>query len=207
MVKEAQKAPDAPSLVTLVAVSKGHEVDKVREAILCGQLVFGENRVQEGVTKYSFLRREFPRLQLHLIGPLQTNKVKLAVEHFDVIQTLDRPKLAEELCREMKRQQRFLPCFIQVNTGREPQKAGVDPDELVEFHELCVATYGLDVMGLMCIPPVTDDPSLHFRSLAAWRERLNVPHLSMGMSTDFMIAVECGATHVRVGTAIFGARS
>jgi pyridoxal phosphate enzyme (YggS family) len=203
-IAEAQSKHETRVPVTLIAVSKGRPVEAIVAAIQCGQTVFGENRVKEGAEKFAFLRSLYPQLQLHLIGQLQSNKVKMAVANFDVIQTLDRPKLAEELGQEMTRQSRFLPCYIEVNIGMEPQKAGVSPEVLEDFYGYCTSACGLNVTGLMSIPPREDDPAKHFLSLAALRERLNLPHLSMGMSSDFPKAVALGATHVRVGTAIFG---
>ena len=192
--------------VTLVAVSKTQPADSVRAALKAGQRVFGENRVQEAVAKFPGLRAEYPDLKLHLIGPLQTNKVKDAVAHCDVIETVDRPRLAEALAREMERRARRLPCFIEVNTGEEPQKAGVLPAAADEFIGDCRDRLGLPVIGLMCIPPEHDEPALHFALLREIARRNGLDQLSMGMSADFETAVRFGATHVRVGTAIFGAR-
>ncbi len=192
--------------VTLVAVSKTHPLDSVRAALQAGQRVFGENRVQEALGKFPALRDEFPDLALHLIGPLQTNKVRDAVRHCDVIETVDRPHLAEALAREFERQQRRLDCFIEVNTGEEPQKAGVFPEAADEFIRDCRDRLGLPVVGLMCIPPEDEEPSLHFALLREMARRNGLDKLSMGMSADFETAIRFGATHVRVGTAIFGAR-
>ena len=201
--KAAGRAQDA---VTLVAVSKFHPTESVRAALQAGQRIFGENRVQEALGKYPVLRREFPDLKLHLIGPLQTNKVKDAVTHFDVIETVDRPRLAEALAREFDRAGRRLPCFIEVNTGEESQKAGVLPEAADAFIKDCRDRLGLPIEGLMCIPPEHEAPSLHFSLLREIARRNGLPILSMGMSADFETAIRFGATHVRVGTAIFGAR-
>lgn len=192
--------------VTLVAVSKTFDADHIRPVLEAGHRVFGENRVQEAAEKWPGLRDDFPDLTLHLIGPLQTNKVKQALDLFDVIETVDRPKLARALAREMEKQGKRLPCFIQVNTGEEPQKAGVLPGEADAFIKECVKEIGLSVVGLMCIPPVEAEPSLHFALLRKIAERNGLERLSMGMSGDYDVAVRFGATHVRVGSGIFGAR-
>ena len=202
----ARAAARAADAVTLVAVSKTHPADSVRAALQAGQRVFGENRVQEAIAKFPGLRRDFPDLTLHLIGPLQTNKVKDAVAHCDVIETVDRPRLAEALAREMERSGRYLPCFIEVNTGEEPQKAGVLPTDADAFIADCRDRLGLAVNGLMCIPPENEEPALHFALLREIARRNGLDQLSMGMSADFETAIRFGATHVRVGTAIFGAR-
>jgi pyridoxal phosphate enzyme (YggS family) len=199
----AGRAADA---VTLVAVSKTHPADAVRAALAAGQRAFGENRVQEALAKFPGLRRDFPDLRLHLIGPLQTNKVRDAVAHCDVIETVDRPRLAEALAREMERSGRHLPCFIEVNTGEEPQKAGVLPEAADAFIADCRDRLGLPIAGLMCIPPEGEEPALHFALLREIARRNRLDQLSMGMSADFETAIRFGATHVRVGTAIFGAR-
>ena len=202
----ASAAGRASDAVTLVAVSKTHPADAVRAALAAGQRVFGENRVQEALAKFPDLRRDFPDLRLHLIGPLQTNKVKDAVAHCDVIETVDRPRLAEALAREMERSGRHLPCFIEVNTGEEPQKAGVFPEKADAFIADCRDRLGLAIVGLMCIPPEGEEPALHFALLREIARRNRLDQLSMGMSADFETAIRFGATHVRVGTAIFGAR-
>lgn len=195
-----------PRDVRLVCVSKTHDASAIRPALAAGQRVFGENRVQEAEEKWPRLKEETPGITLHLIGPLQTNKVRLAVALFDVIETLDRPKLARALSRQMKASGRNLPCYIQVNTGEEPQKAGVLPDDLDAFVVLCRDELGLDIAGLMCIPPVDEEPSLHFALLREMAHRHGLSALSMGMSGDFETAIAFGATSVRVGSAIFGAR-
>ena len=192
--------------VTLVAVSKTQPQSAVRDALAAGQRVFGENRVQEALDKFPGLRSEFPDLVLHLIGPLQTNKVREAVAHFDVIETVDRPRLAEALAREMERTGRRLPCLVEVNTGEEAQKAGVFPEAADDFIADCRDRLGLRIEGLMCIPPHDEEPSPHFALLREIARRHELPVLSMGMSADFETAIRFGATHVRVGTAVFGAR-
>lgn len=202
----AATAKRDPAGVTLVAVAKTFPAEAVAEALAAGQRHFGENRVQEGMAKYQSLRETHPDLVLHLIGPLQTNKVKQAVAHFDVIHTLDRDSLAKELAREFEKSGRRLPCFVQVNTGEEPQKAGCTPQEADAFIAACRAL-GLPVVGLMCIPPAEEEPSPHFALLNKIAKRNGLGQLSMGMSGDFETAVMLGATHVRVGSAIFGGRS
>lgn len=192
--------------VTLVAVSKTHPVEAVEEAVAAGQRVFGENRVQEAKAKFPALKERVPDLELHLIGPLQTNKVKDAVALFDVIQTLDRPKLAEALAAEIAKAGRRPRLLIEVNTGEEPQKAGIPPREVEGFLAACRDRWALPVSGLMCIPPVDEEPAMHFALLSDMARRLALPEVSMGMSGDYETAVRFGATHVRVGTAIFGAR-
>ena len=192
--------------VTLVAVSKTKPAAAVRAALAAGQRVFGENRVQEAIDKYPALRREFPDLALHLIGPLQTNKVKDAVAHFDMIETVDRPRLAEALAREMARSGRHPACLVEVNTGEEPQKAGVFPAAADDFIRDCRERLGLPIEGLMCVPPHDEEPAPHFALLREIARRHGLALLSMGMSADFETAIRFGATHVRVGTAIFGAR-
>lgn len=206
VTQAAEAAGREARAVTLVAVSKTHGVDDIRPALAAGQRVFGENRVQEALAKWPPLREACPGVELHLIGPLQTNKVREAVALFDVIETVDRPKLARALADEMARAGRRPRCLVQVNTGREGQKAGVDPDHADVLIRLCRDEYGLDVAGVMAIPPADADPTPHFRLLAdiAARNRLGV--VSMGMSGDFETAIALGATHVRVGSAIFGAR-
>lgn len=193
--------------VTLIAVSKTHGVEAVRAAIAANQRHFGENRVQEAEEKFPILKAAHPDVVLHLIGPLQTNKAKEAVSLFDVIHTLDRPKLAEKLKDEMAKQNRHLPCFVQVNTGREPQKAGIAIEDLGAFVALCRDQYKLPVVGLMCIPPVADEPSPHFAFLRKLAQEQRLSQLSMGMSSDAELAVRLGATHVRVGSSIFGQRN
>jgi pyridoxal phosphate enzyme (YggS family) len=196
-----------PAGVTLVAVSKTHSIEIIRPALLAGQRVFGENRVQEAKTKFPLLKQEFPDLRLHLIGPLQSNKVREALALFDVIETIDRPKLARTVAEEIQRRGQQPPrLLIQVNIGREEQKAGVDPDQADTLIEVCRNEFGLDVAGLMCIPPADHDPAPHFRLLATIAARNGLGVVSMGMSGDYEVAVALGATHVRVGSAIFGHR-
>jgi pyridoxal phosphate enzyme (YggS family) len=202
----ARDAARAPESVTLVAVSKTQPAEAVRDALKVGQRVFGENRVQEVLAKFPGLRQEFPDIELHLIGPLQTNKVRDAVAHCDVIETVDRPRLAEALAREMERSGRRPACLIEVNTGEEPQKAGVLPADADAFIAECRDHFGLPIIGLMCIPPEHEEPALHFALLREIARRNGLSVLSMGMSADFETAIRFGATHVRVGTAIFGAR-
>ena len=192
--------------VTLVAVSKTITADAIRPALVAGQRVFGENRIQESEAKWPDLKRAFPDTTLHLIGPLQTNKVKHALGLFDVIETLDRPKLARFLAREMDATGLRPGCFIQVNTGAEPQKAGILPEQADAFIASCRDEFQLPVQGLMCIPPADEEPSLHFALLADMAARNGLSKLSMGMSGDFETAIQFGATHVRVGTGVFGAR-
>jgi hypothetical protein len=206
-IAEAAKAAGRlPGEVTLVAVSKTHGPERVRELLEAGQRIFGENRVQEAQEKFPALKAEYPDLELHLIGPLQTNKARDAVALFDVIQSVDRERLAATLAKEMERSGRRPACFIQVNTGEEPQKAGILPAELDAFVAACRDVHKLPVVGLMCIPPVDEEPALHFALLAKMAKRNGLARLSMGMSADYETAVRTGATHVRVGSALFGAR-
>ena len=202
----AREAGRDPREVTLVAVGKSHDAARIRPALEAGHRVFGENRVQETADKWPELRAGFPDTTLHLIGPLQTNKVRQAIGLFDVIETVDRPKLAREVAKEMEKAGRRPDCFVQVNTGAEPQKAGVLPEEADAFIEACRVEFGLPVRGLMCIPPTDEEPSLHFALLREIAQRNGLSGLSMGMSGDYRIAIAFGATHVRVGTAIFGER-
>ena len=207
-IEAARKSAIAPARsTTLVAVSKTHDAQTVKEAIAEGQKVFGENRVQEAQGKFPALKAAHPELQLHLIGPLQTNKVREAVALFDCIETLDRPKLADALKAELDKTGRCPMLFIQVNTGEEQQKAGVLPAEAPGFIRYARDELGLPVKGLMSIPPVTDDAAPHFAFLAKLAKENGLDFLSMGMSGDFETAIKFGATHVRVGTAIFGERS
>jgi len=202
----AQAAGRAPETVTLIAVSKTFDGPEIVPVIEAGQRVFGENRVQEAKGKWPALKLRWPDIELHLIGPLQSNKAAEAVELFDAIHTVDRPKIAEALAREMRKQAKALKLFVQVNTGREPQKAGIDPDAADAFLAACRDVHGLAISGLMCIPPAEEDPKPHFDMLGAIARRNGIPLLSMGMSGDYAAAVACGATHVRVGSAIFGTR-
>jgi len=193
--------------VRLVAVSKTKTASEIQPVLAAGQRLFGENRVQEAAAKWPALRDQLPDIELHLIGPLQTNKVPEAVALFDVIQSLDREKLARALAGEMAKRGRRPACFIQVNTGEEPQKAGISPRQADSFIALCRGELGLPVAGLMCIPPVEEEPGLHFALLREIARRNGLAGLSMGMSSDFETAIRYGATHIRVGTAIFGERA
>lgn len=190
----------------LVAVSKTFPKEDIRSVLEAGQNVFGENRVQEATEKWIELKKEFPEVKLHLIGPLQTNKVAASVALFDCIETLDRPKLAKVLSTEFTKQKKTLELFIQVNTGAEEQKAGILVDDLENFIEYCRVELKLAINGLMCIPPVNEDAKKHFLLLANLARRYDLEKLSMGMSADYELAIACGATHVRVGSAIFGSR-
>lgn len=204
--KAERTAGRAEGSVTLVAVTKTLPEHALLDALEAGQRVFGENKVQEAQGHWTHLRPSYPDLKLHLIGPLQTNKAADAVALFDVIETLDREKLALALKDEMQKQDKTLPCLIQVNTGEEEQKSGVNPKDLKAFHAFCVGDCGLTVTGLMCIPPVNEPAGLHFTLLKKYARELNLSHLSMGMSADFEKAIAAGATHVRVGTSLFGPR-
>lgn len=190
----------------LVAVSKTFDADTIIPVIEAGQRHFGENRVQEAQEKWPDLKAAYPNIVLHLIGPLQTNKAGDAVALFDVIESVDRDKLARILASEMEKQDRKLPCFVQVNIGGEEQKAGVAVSETVEFVGRCRDQYGLDIVGLMCIPPLGEAPGPYFAQLARLAKEAGVSQLSMGMSSDFETAIVMGATQVRVGSALFGAR-
>ena len=210
-VRERLKAAAAmagrkASAVTLVAVSKTFGPEAITPVIAAGQRVFGENRVQEAKAKWPALKAAHPGLELHLVGPLQTNKVEEAVKLFDVIETIDREKLARAVAKEMARQGSRPRLFIQVNTGEEPQKAGIGPRETDALVELCRSELGLQIEGLMCVPPIEEEAALHFALLRKIAERNGLKALSMGMSSDFETAIAFGATHVRVGSAIFGSR-
>lgn len=207
IARAARDSDRDPLDVTLVCVSKGQGDAALRGAVSAGARTFGENRVQEALSKWPSLRREFADLQLHLIGPLQTNKVPEAIAFFDVIETLDRPRLAEALAREAKAGRRLPRLFVQVNTGREVQKAGVLPEDADGFVEFCRTVCGLTIDGLMCIPPVDQQASPHFALLGVIAARNGLHNLSMGMSADYELGIQLGATHVRVGSAIFGART
>lgn len=201
----ARAAGRDPASVALVAVSKTMPPDAIAEALAAGHRLFGENRVQEAVAKFPALRRRVPDLRLHLIGHLQTNKAEAAVAIADLIETVDRPKLAEALAKAMGKLDKRVPVYVQVNTGEEPQKGGVAPLEAAALVAQC-RELGLEVRGLMCIPPAADEAPPHFALLGDLARRLGLAELSMGMSGDFEVAIRLGATHVRVGTAIFGAR-
>ncbi|RZS82306.1 hypothetical protein EV217_3124 [Phyllobacterium myrsinacearum] len=193
--------------VTLVAVSKTFDAAEIRPVLDAGQRVFGENRVQEAQSKWPGLREDYTGIELHLIGPLQSNKSEDAVALFDVIETVDREKIAAALAGEMKKQNRFPKLYVQVNTGSEPQKAGIEPKEAVAFVERCRTVHGLAIEGLMCIPPADENPGPHFALLEKIAQEAGVEKLSMGMSGDYETAVGFGATSVRVGSAIFGSRT
>lgn len=195
-----------PEMVELVAVSKTFDAEAVKPFLEAGQRVFGENRVQEAKDKWPGLREEFDDVVLHLIGPLQTNKAREAVALFDVIETVDRDKLAGVLAEEMQRAGKRLPCFVQVNIGGEEQKAGIDVSDTVAFVQRCRDVHGLDIAGLMCIPPEGKPAGPYFAHLAMLARAANVKYLSMGMSGDFETGIAMGATHVRVGSALFGKR-
>jgi len=205
-IERAARDASRPDAVTLVAVSKTFEADAIRPVLEAGQRVFGENRVQEAQGKWPTLRQDFPGLELHLIGPLQSNKAKEAVALFDVIETVDREKIATELAKEMERQGRHPRLYVQVNTGLEDQKAGIDPRETVAFVNRCRDTHGLAIEGLMAIPPFDENPGPHFALLEKLAGEAGVEKLSMGMSGDYETAIQFGATSVRVGSAIFGSR-
>ena len=195
-----------PAEVTLVAVSKTFGADAIAPVLAAGQRVFGENRVQEAMAKWPALKAQYPGTELHLVGPLQSNKTKEAVALFEAIHAVDRPSLCEALAREIARQGRTPLLFAEINTGGEPQKSGVLPQEADDFLERCRSTYGLPIAGLMCLPPLGEPPAPHFALTAKIARRNGLRLLSMGMSADFAVAIRFGATHVRVGTAIFGER-
>ena len=206
-IEAAARAADrALHGVALVAVSKTHPRETVREALTAGHRIFGENRVQEAQAKYPMLREEYPDLKLHLIGPLQTNKVRDALAIFDVVESVDRLRLAHALAKEMDHSGRRPPCLIEVNTGEEVQKSGVVPAEVDGFIAECRNRLELPIVGLMCVPPIDEEPAPYFALLRDIARRNELAVLSMGMSADFEKAIRFGATHVRVGTAIFGAR-
>ena len=203
----AKAAGRDPADVELIVVSKTFGAPEILPLLQAGHRVFGENRVQEAKGKWPELKAKFPDLKLHLIGPLQSNKAAEAVSLFDVIHTVDRPKLATVLAAEIKKQNRLLELFIQVNTGEEPQKGGIAPGEADAFIRFCTGDLALPITGLMCLPPIEEEPAMHFALLAKIARRNNLFRLSMGMSTDLEKAIEFGATHVRVGSAIFGERT
>jgi pyridoxal phosphate enzyme (YggS family) len=202
----ARSSGRSPADITLIAVSKTFDADAIRPVLEAGQRHFGENRVQEAEKKWPVLKEQYPDIVLHLIGPLQSNKTRDAVRLFDAIHTLDRPKIAEAVAAEMARQERRLQLFVEVNTGEEPQKAGILPLQARDFLTLCREKLKLDIAGLMCIPPLEEEPAVHFAFLAKLAKELGIAGLSMGMSADYTTAVQLGATHVRVGSAIFGHR-
>jgi PLP dependent protein len=202
----AQAGAERALPVTLIAVSKTFGPDAIEPVIAAGQKVFGENRVQEAKAKWPALKARHPDIELHLIGPLQSNKAREAVTLFDAIHTVDRPSLCEALAKEIGRQNRRPLLFAEINTGAEPQKAGVLPQDADSFLRACRERYGLEISGLMCIPPISEAPAPHFALTTKIAERNGLKLLSMGMSADFEVAVRFGATHVRVGSAIFGQR-
>ncbi|HEX2216692.1 MAG TPA: YggS family pyridoxal phosphate-dependent enzyme [Xanthobacteraceae bacterium] len=206
MQAACEAAGRAPDTVTLIAVSKTFGAPALAPVIAAGQRVFGENRVQEAKAKWPPLKERFPDLSLHLVGPLQSNKAKEAVALFDCIHTIDRPSLCAALAKEVERQVRQPQLFVEVNIGAEPQKAGVLPEQADGFLRACRDTYGLVIDGLMCIPPLDEPPAPHFALLDKIAKRNGLQNLSMGMSADFATAIQLGATHVRIGTAIFGER-
>lgn len=206
-MRAAEREANRPAgSAVLVAVSKTFDAGHIRPVIEAGQRVFGENRVQEAQGKWPELKAEFPDIELHLIGPLQSNKAREAVALFDVIETVDREKIAAELAKEIEKQGRAPELYVQVNTGSEPQKAGIEPREAVAFVRRCREVHGLAVEGLMCIPPAEENPGPHFALLEKLAREAGVEKLSMGMSGDYELAVAFGATSVRVGSAIFGTR-
>jgi PLP dependent protein len=207
IARACEEARRDAGAVTLVAIAKMFGADAIEPVIAQGQRVFGENRVQEAKTKWPPLRERHPGIELHLVGPLQSNKAKEAVAIFEAIHSLYRPNLAEALAKEIAKQGRKPALFIEVNTGAEPQKAGVLPEEADGFIAACRNRYGLEIAGLMCLPPAHEPPAPHFALTAKIAKRNGLSLLSMGMSADFPIAIQFGATHVRVGTAIFGERS
>jgi pyridoxal phosphate enzyme (YggS family) len=206
IARACKEARRDPASVTLIAVSKTFGAETISPVIDAGQRVFGENRVQEAKAKWPALMQTYPDIGLHLIGPLQSNKAKEAVALFDAIHSVDRPSICEALAKEIKNQQKQPQLFVQINTGEEPQKAGIAPGEADVFLARCREHYGLSISGLMCIPPVNDPPAPHFALTAKIASRNGLKNLSMGMSADFAVAIQMGATHVRVGSAIFGAR-
>ena len=207
IARAARESGRDPASVSLVAVSKTFPSEAIEPVLAAGQRVFGENYVQETRAKWPALRERYPEVELHLIGPLQSNKARDAIDLFDVIHSLDRPSLAAALAKEMARSGRRPRLFVQVNTGEEPQKGGVSPGEADVFLALCRDRHGLPVEGLMAIPPAADPPSPHFALLRTIAERNGLTQLSMGMSADFEAAIQLGSTHVRIGTAIFGHRA
>jgi len=204
--KAAKAANRNPAAIKLIAVTKTHDEAAVRAAIAAGQTTFGENRVQEAKSKYPQIKAAYADIDLHLIGPLQSNKAREAVALFDAIHTVDRDSIAEALASEIKRAGRLPKLYVQVNTGEEEQKAGVAPQDALAFIAKCRDTYALAISGLMCIPPADEEPSPHFALLVKLARDAGVKDLSMGMSGDYETAIRLGATHIRVGTAIFGAR-
>ena len=204
IAKACKASRREPEDIALIAVSKTHDAAAIEPLLAQGHRLFGENRVQEAQGKWPELKARYDGIELHLIGPLQSNKAKDAVALFDVIESVDREKIAKALADEMKKQDRALPVFVQVNTGLEEQKAGIDPREAVAFAARCRDVHGLDVRGFMCIPPFDENPGPHFALLEKLATEAGLPSISMGMSGDYETAIAFGATHVRVGSAIFG---
>jgi len=203
VVDESNRSPDE---ITLIAVSKQQQEDRIDASLATGHRVFGENRVQEAQKRWSTRKHDYPDLRLHLIGPLQSNKAADAVRLFDVIHTIDRPKIAIAIAKEAAKQDKYIQCFIQVNTGDEPQKSGISPCDLSSFVDFCRVEVGLPITGLMCIPPVDEEAAIHFGFLNTLASRNNLTGLSIGMSSDYEEAIRFGATHIRVGSALFGSR-
>ncbi|ABM45124.1 YggS family pyridoxal phosphate-dependent enzyme [Bartonella bacilliformis] len=201
--KEYQRSLDS---VELIAVSKTVPADKIIPLLQAGQSCFAENRVQEAAEKWPYLRQQFSPIELHLIGPLQSNKTAEAVKIFDVIQTVDREKIAKSLSEEMHKQKKHFPCYVQVNIGLEPQKSGLAPEDVVDFVAHCKNHYGLDIVGLMAIPPIEDNPGPYFALLAKLAKKSGLTKLSMGMSNDFQTALQFGSNVLRIGSALFGQR-
>lgn len=204
--KEALVCQRSPDDIKLIAVSKKQPIEKIQQALAAGHRIFGENRVQEAQEHWSDIKPNISDLELHLIGPLQTNKVKDAVALFDVIQSLDREKLAKALAKEIIDQNAKLSCFIQVNTGQEPQKSGIEISQLKDFYIYCSEELKLNIKGLMCLPPLSEPAAIHFAFLNKCAKELDLKDLSMGMSSDFKLAIPLGATYLRIGTAVFGQR-
>ena len=207
IINMLEKANRPNNACKLVAVSKTFSTDHIIPALEAGQRIFGENKVQESKQKWPELKAKYEGVELHLIGPLQSNKAKEAVALFDVIETVDREKIAIALAKEMKKQERYPELFIQVNTGNEAQKSGIAPSALKDFIDFCKNECHLTISGLMCIPPFDEDPAPHFKLLKQLADQNNLPKISMGMSADYPIAIANGATHIRVGSGIFGARN
>lgn len=205
--KNASQWNRKPSDINLIAVSKRQSQEKLTQALNAGHRLFGENRVQEAQEHWAHIKPRYPDLNLHLIGPLQTNKVKDAVALFDMIHTLDREKLARKLSNQMKESEHFVPCLIQINIGEEDQKSGIAPKDLPDFLNFCKSDCHLDIRGLMCIPPIDEPPALFFAFLQNMAHKHGLKHLSMGMSADYEKAIPLGATHIRIGTGVFGERS
>ena len=204
--KVVNESDRSPNEITLIAVSKQQQEDRVDASLATGHRVYGENRVQEAQKRWSIRKYDYPDLRLHLIGPLQSNKAADAVRLFDVIHTIDRPKIAIAIAKEAAQQNKYIQCFIQVNTGDEPQKSGISPRDLSSFVDFCREEVGLPITGLMCIPPVDEEAAIHFGFLNTLASRNNLTGLSMGMSSDYAEAIRFGATHIRVGSALFGSR-